>query len=147
MSEKKPRPKNKILQVRPAGDEHQVVTLKAAEGDRHYRRKPCGGCPWVIENTGDFPAQAFEHSANTSEDMSLHVFACHESGSERSSTCAGFLLRGADNNLAVRLGISQGKYELDQVHEDERELYDSYREMAVGNGVDPESPALKDVRP
>lgn len=144
MSEKKP--KNKILAVRPAGDEHQVVTLKA-EGDRRYRRKPCGGCPWVIDNTGDFPAEAFEHSANTSEDMSLNAFACHESGSERSSTCAGFLLRGADNNLAVRLGVSQGVYDLDQVHEGDLDLYDNYRAMAVGNGVDPESPALKDVRP
>jgi hypothetical protein len=137
--------KSRVVQVRPAGDEHQVVSLRST--DKRYRRKPCGGCPWVKENTGDFPAEAFEHSAQTSEDMSQHVFACHESGSERSSTCAGFLLRGSANNMAVRLRTLRGEIDWDSIQEDERELYDSYREMAVGNGVDPESPALKDVRP
>ena len=142
MTDKK---KPEITQVRPAGTEHQVVSLRST--DKRYRRKPCDGCPWVKENTGEFPAQAFEHSAATSEDMSEHVFACHESGAEKSSTCAGFLLRGADNNMAIRLRLSRGEIDYDLIKEDGRELYDSYREMAVGNGVDPDSPALKNVRP
>jgi hypothetical protein len=137
--------KSKITRIRPAGDEHQVVSM--VSHDKRYRRKPCEGCPWVIENTGDFPAEAFEHSAETSVDMSEHVFACHESGSERSSTCAGFLLRGADNNMAIRLRLSRGEIDYSLIHEDERELFDNYRAMAVANGVDPNSPALKDVRP
>ena len=137
--------KSKIVQVRPAGDEHQVVSLRST--DKRYRRKPCEGCPWVVENTGDFPAEAFEHSAETSVDMSEHVFACHESGSERSSTCAGFLLNGSANNMAIRLRTVRGEIDWDSIQEDGRDLHPNYRAMAIANGVDPESPALKDVRP
>lgn len=67
--------------------------------------------------------------------MSQHVFACHESGSSRPASCAGFLLRGAAHNLSVRLAQLQDRLNLSDVREDGRELFDSYRDMAIANGV------------
>lgn len=133
------------IQRRPAGPDHEVVTFSTPHKD-HYRRTPCGGCPWVVENTGDFPSEAFGHSARTSYDASDHVFSCHESGQERPSTCAGFLLRNADNNLAIRMRIALGKLNPDEVHEDGRELHASYRDMAIANGMDPDDERLKECR-
>lgn len=78
--------------------------------------------------------------------MAQHVFACHESGVDGGHTCAGFLLRGAEHNLSVRLGHMSGRYAQD-VTDGGHELYESYRTMAIANGVDPDSPALKACRP
>lgn len=136
--------KTRVTNTRPAGCDHQVVTVEG--GHKGYRREPCTGCPWRIDNTGTFPAQAFEHSAGTAHDMSTHVFACHESGVTGGHTCAGFLLRGADHNLSVRMGQSTGVY-LNDVTDGGHELHDSYRAMAEANGVDPDSPALQACRP
>ena len=133
-----------ITQTRPAGPDHQVVTVEG--GHKGYRREPCPGCPWRVDNTGSFPAQAFEHSAQTAHDMSTHVFACHESGVAGGHTCAGFLLRGADHNLAVRMGYIAGQY-ADDVTDGGHPLHDSYRSMATANGVDPDSLALSACRP
>lgn len=47
----------KVTQVRDAGSDHQVVTVQADTGS--YRREPCADCPWRIDATGVFPAQAF----------------------------------------------------------------------------------------
>jgi hypothetical protein len=133
-----------VRRARSAGPEHQVVTVEGGPGA--FRKTPCGGCPWVRENTGEFPAQAFVHSANTAYDMASNLFACHESGVCKPQTCAGFLLRGAGHNLSVRLKIMQGALDLAAVKEDGRPLFDSYREMAVSNGVDPAHPALARCR-
>lgn len=95
-----------VLQIRPAGNEHQVVTVSGGSGA--YRRKPCADCPWRKDATGKFPPEAFRHSANTAYDMSDHIFGCHRSGTGKPATCAGFLLRGANHNLAVRLGYPSG---------------------------------------
>jgi hypothetical protein len=59
--------------------------------------------------------------------------------------CAGFLLRGADHNLAVRLGYYNGRFK-DDVSDDGLALHANYRAMAVANGVDPDDPALADCR-
>lgn len=126
-----------------ADEDHDVVSL-AGDGRRTHRRTPCESCPWVVENAGDFPAAAFLLSAETAEDMSTHTFACHESGAQRPATCAGFLLRGADHNLAVRLSRSEGAYLA--VDEDGRELFEDYFEMAVANGCDPQAPELLRTR-
>lgn len=134
----------KVLEERAAGEDHQVVTVQGAF--KGYRRKPCGGCPWRVENNGSFPAEAFRHSARTAYDLSEHVFACHESGVAKTQTCAGFLLHGADNNLAVRLGYSRGRY-ADDVCAGGAKLHASYREMAVANGVAPDEPVLAPCRP
>ncbi len=94
--------------------------------------------------TGEIPGY-FKHSANTAYDMSQNVFSCHDSGIHKAKTCAGFLLRGADHNLAVRLGRMTGKFG-DDVRDGGIELHDSYRAMAVANGVDRKDPALKNCR-
>jgi hypothetical protein len=100
----------------------------------------------VVENAGTFPPEAFRHSARTAVDMSQHVFACHESGTAKPTTCAGFLLRGAEHNLSVRLAQFQGKLDLSKVHGDGRELFDRYQDMAVANGVPPGDPSIQDCR-
>ncbi|MFC4859167.1 DUF6283 family protein [Actinophytocola glycyrrhizae] len=53
----------------------------------------------------------------------------------------GFLLRGAAHNLSVRLHEPGGE----DVSSD-RPRYDSYRDMAIANGVTPNAPALQRCR-
>ncbi len=77
--------------------------------------------------------------------MSSHQFGCHESGTGKPATCAGFLLHGAHHNLAVRLAFLKGEL-ADDVNDGGNELFESYRDMAVANGVDPGSPSLKACR-
>jgi hypothetical protein len=147
------KPKARAVGVRPAGEDHQVVSVVGGGGD--YRRQPCGpqtpsedrpGCPWRVDGTGFFPAEAFAHSAETAHDMSGHVFACHESGAERPATCAGFLLRGAEHNMAVRMKLSTGQIDLDQVSDGGHELHPGYVTMAVENGLSEDSPSLRGCR-
>lgn len=132
-----------VLEVRPAGPEHQVVTVEGAR--TLYRRRPCSDCPWRIDATGEFPPEAFVHSASTAYDMAQNTFACHQVGAQSPAICAGFLLRGADHNLAVRLHRLKGTI-VDDVCADGVELHESYRDMAVANGVSPEHPALRSCR-
>ena len=125
---------------RHADPDHDVVTLEGGGGG--YRRRPCGGCPWRVDQTGAFPAAAFRLSAPTAYDLAGRAFGCHESDHAEPLTCAGFLLRGADHSLAVRLRVARGGLDLDQVTDGGHQLHDSYREMAVANGVDPDDPVL-----
>ena len=134
----------KILNIRPAGDNHQVVTTKGGKGS--YRKRPCKDCPWRVDATGKFPAEAFRHSANTAFDMSDHTFACHANGIKRPATCAGFLLQNADNNLAVRMKRMTSDYASD-VTDGGHELHPNYRAMAIANGVPKDDPAIKLCRP
>lgn len=77
----------------------------------------------------------FRDSAAT-YDLAVAAFGCHASDPNRPRTCAGFLLRGAADNLAIRM--SRGDHS--DVHSDV-ELYDNnYVEMAVANGVDRDDP-------
>lgn len=132
---------HRITNVRPAGDSHQVVTVEGRSNGAH-RKQPCATCPWRVDAVGEFPAEAFKHSASTAYDMSGSVFSCHESGSVKPATCAGFLLRGADHNLAMRLrGYPQ------DVTDGGTELHESYRAMAVANGVPADDPVLQECRP
>jgi len=133
-----------ITHIRPAGPFDQVVTVQGGKGS--YRKTPCNGCPWVKANAGSFPKQAFLHSANTAYDMSEHRFGCHESGTKKPATCAGFLLRGADHNLAVRLDLMRGRIDLESVREDGRDLFENYRAMAVENGVPEDAEELSKCR-
>lgn len=134
----------RIEAIHPAGPNDQVVTVAGARGN--YRKTPCPGCPWVKENVGQFPAAAFRHSARTASDLSTHRFGCHESGTTRPAACAGFLLRGADHNLAVRMDVLQGRIDLKTVHADGRELFNGYKEMALAHGVSPDDDALQQCR-
>lgn len=140
--------KSEILEVRHAGlnaygDEHQVVSVKSP-GSAIHRKKPCPNCPWRVDAVGEFSAEAFRHSAETAYDMSNKIFACHEAGIQRTAIFAGFLLRGADHNLAIRLKYLQG-HQLDATC-DGVELHDSYRAMAIANGVPADDPVLAPCR-
>jgi hypothetical protein len=134
----------KVVERRLADDDHAVTAVEG--GEALYRREPCAECPWRRENVGTFPAEAFRLSARTCYDGALTTFACHMSGTERPAECAGFLLRNADHNVAVRMYAARGKIDLDQVSEGDAILFASYREMAVANGVDPDDPVLKQCR-
>lgn len=142
-----------IVRTRKAGDEHQVTTVQGGRGA--YRRRPCGGqestperpgCPWRTDAVGHFPPEAFVHSAATAYDLAEHTFACHEAGVEAPAVCAGFLLRGADHNLAVRMRASAGLLEPREVHDGGHELHADYRAMAEANGVPADHPALAPCR-
>ena len=133
----------RITDARLAGEGAQVVTVEGGQG---YRRRPCGGCPWRVDATGDWPAEAFAHSANTAEDMATKQFGCHDTGVDHPVTCAGFLLRGAEHNMGTRMALMGGRVDLDQVHDGGHELYDDYVAMAVANGLDPDDPCLRSAR-
>ncbi len=83
-----------------------------------------------------FPVQAFRYLAHTAYNLSQHRFGCHTSGKDHDQACAGFLLRGAQHNFAVRLN----PVDPDTLDTDSIELYHSYREMAIANGVNPNVP-------
>lgn len=99
-----------------------------------------------MRNIGTFPAEAFRLSANTAYDASLHQFACHESGLDKPATCAGFLLRNADNNIGTRLAAMRGEIDFAVLEDPGDELFLSYREMAVANGVSLDDPVLAPCR-
>lgn len=142
----RPKREYQITDVRPAGDEHQVLTVESSgRSTEDYQRRPCAKCPWRVDATGEFPAEAFRHSANTCYDMSVRTFACHAAGAENSRVCAGFLLsRSGEHNLAVRMTDSR-RGSLPEVSSDVP-MYDTYREMAVANGVHPDDPVLTPCR-
>lgn len=125
---------NSITMTRAAGADHQVVTVEGCKSGT-YRRRPCAQCPWRKDAVGVFPAEAFVHSANTAYDMSEHMFGCHDSGTSKPAACAGFLLHGAHHNLAVRLQRVLGRIR-DDVTAGGVDLHQSYKEMAIANGVD-----------
>jgi hypothetical protein len=107
--------------------------------------KPCTECPWRRDVApGRFPPERFELLASTAYDMSPVQFACHKSPEDREFACAGFLLRGSDHNFAVRRQRMRG--EIGKVSDGGFPLFDSYREMAIANGVDPDHVILKRCR-
>jgi hypothetical protein len=131
---------------RPAGPDFCVVTVAGSGGPFVHCRKPCPECPWRRDAPrGAFPAEAYRLSARTAYDMAESAFSCHMAGSDAPSVCAGFLLRGADHNLSIRLRIIKGEYDPGRVSSDVL-LYDDYRAMALANGVAAGDPALKPCR-
>lgn len=127
---------SRITAVRPAGPNDQVIQVVG--GRSTYRKTPCEGCPWRIDQTGSFPAEAFRISAPTSYDASFETFACHETGTSKPVICAGFLLRNSVHNIGARLkGIAGGADCRSDVP-----LHEDYRAMAVANGVAPDDPML-----
>lgn len=137
------RKKPRVTEIRPAGPDHQVVSV---EGGRPlYRREPCATCPWRVDAVGEFPAEAFRHSASTAYDMAQRAFSCHESGTAKPALCAGFLLRGAEHNLTVRMHRMAGAVKND-VSDGGHQLHASYRAMAVANGVGEDEAVLQPCR-
>ena len=137
------KPSPKVVRTRPADENHQVVTLEGGAGG--YCRRPCADCPWRVDATGVFPAEAFRLSAPTAYDMAQARFACHQAGTDHPRTCAGFLLRGANHNLSVRLARMQGQV-YEDVSDGGHQLHAGYREMAIANGVDADDPVLLPCR-
>ena len=139
-----------VIDRRMAGDDHAVLTVQG--GGARYRKSPCDDCPWRRDAVGKFPPEAFIHSASTAYDVpdqvmlmiesgkEPSVFGCHSSKHSAPATCAGFLMRGAMHNMAMRMR-DHGDWE-SQVSDGGHELFYNYREMAVANGCDPADPAL-----
>lgn len=137
----------RVVKTVPADAVWGVTTLHTEHcGDGHYQKKPCRDCPWRKDApVGRFPAEAFRLSANTAYDASMHTFTCHMAGRDNPATCAGFLLRNSENNVSVRIAASMGRYEPSEVSSDVA-LYESYREMAIANGVAENDPAIAPCR-
>lgn len=107
-------------------------------------KKPCAECPWRKDVVpGQFKPGRFVALASTSYDMSSTIFACHKSIAGRDTACAGFILRGAAHNLALRLAYCRGDIKPDQVSDGGYPLFDNYRDMAVANGVPIIDPVLR----
>lgn len=133
----------KVTRRRPADENHEVITVVSNLAGQHQCvAKPCRQCPWRKDAVGVFPAEAFRHSAPTSYDMADRTFGCHSSDHQNPKTCAGFLLStGAGHNMRVR--INRIKFGKEQVSDSGLDLFKSYRDMAVANGVDPDDPVLE----
>lgn len=111
-----------------------------------YQTRPCAECPWRRDVApGQFQAERFRDLAETARDMSQVQFACHKSPEGAEFGCAGFVLRGATHNLGARLAAWAGRLRPDEV-DCPYPLHDSYRAMAIANGVDPDDPALAACR-
>jgi len=78
--------------------------------------------------------------------MARNLFSCHMSGVEKGAVCAGFLHRGAENNLAIRLAVAYGLFDWRDLPDSPVELYESYRAMAEANGVPADDPMLAPCR-
>lgn len=138
-------PSARVVLVRPGADGWGVTTIDAP--GYAYQEEPCRRCPWLVDSpVGAFPPEVFRLSAHTTYDQATRKFGCHASKPAEPLTCAGFLLRGAAHNLAVRM---HGPDIATAVSSD-RPLYATYREMAIANGVDPDDSVLapcRDSRP
>ena len=135
-----------ILGLKLIAPSHAVVTVAGDAGNaKSYMRRVCADCPWRKDAVGVFPPEAFRHSAETAADMAMHTFACHTAGTANTKICAGFLLRGADHNLTVRLLRMRGQLQ-DDVDATGHELHAGYRSMAIANGVPSDDPSLASSR-
>jgi hypothetical protein len=111
-----------------------------------YQSSPCAECPWRMDVApGRFPADRFRDLAVTAYDMAVDQFACHKSPQGREFGCAGFVLRGATHNLGARLAARAGRLDLREIASP-FPLHESYRAMAIANGVDPDDPSLESCR-
>lgn len=109
-------------------------------------RRPCAECPWRRDvPIGHFPPERFQALAHTAYDLSTRVFTCHKSAEDHPIVCAGFLSRGAEHNLSVRLAYARGQLD-PAVRAGDIPLYEDYRAMAVANGVPLDDPSLQACR-
>lgn len=103
---------------------------------------PCAECPWRLDvPVGKFPPERFEALAGTAYDLAGTVFACHMSKEGGKFACAGFLLQSSVHNFACRMS----RLTFENVRSP-YPLFETYREMAIANGVDEDHPALRDCR-
>lgn len=111
----------------------------------HHPRKPCPECPWRTDvPPGRFPPDRFAALAASAYDMSPVLFQCHKTTDDRPAVCAGFLLRGATHNFAIRMAARAGR--LGDVTDGGFPLFEDFRSMAIANGVPADSESLKRCR-
>lgn len=100
--------------------------------------KPCAECPWRRDvPVGKFPPERFEALASTAYDLGGTVFACHMSKEGGEFACAGFILKSSAHNMRCRLA-GMPFADVNSPYP----LFNTYREMAIANGVDECSPIL-----
>lgn len=128
-------------------DEAGLDPLVKAQPDAlPAQRRPCTNCPWRADaQPGEFTAERYRVLAASAYDRSFMIFTCHKSPEGGEVVCAGFLERGAEHNLAVRLAYSQRRLERFDRSGGLR-LHSSYRAMAIANGVAPDEPLLEPCR-
>jgi hypothetical protein len=103
-----------------------------------HAKSPCAECPWRLDvPIGQFPPERFETLAATAYDLAGTVFACHMSKEGAEFACAGFILQSSAHNMACRLA----RMPFDDVRSD-HPLFETYRDMAIANGVDEDHPSL-----
>lgn len=137
-----------VGETKVCSEEFGVTTVESSGAGTHvHRRKPCRECPWRKDSpTGVFPADAFRTSAPSAYDGAMSTFGCHMNKTSAPATCAGFLLRHGENNIGVRFALMRERIELSDIEDGGFPVYESYREMAVANGVPADDPVLQQVR-
>ena len=111
-----------------------------------YRRRPCAGCPWRIDQTGRFPPGQFRAVAGTTRDASSQVFRCHSARGGHPTVCAGFIVEGGVHNAGLRLLVVMGLVDPARVEAGRCMLHTGFRAMALANGADRADPALTGCR-
>lgn len=103
---------------------------------------PCAECHWRLDvPVGKVPPSRYEVLAATAYDMARPVFACHMSKKDGEFACAGFILQSSAHNLSCRMsresfGDVRSPYP----------LFNTYRELAIANGVNENHPSLRNCR-
>lgn len=102
----------------------------------HFRRsETCTECPWRRDvAVGHFPPERYVSLRRTCEQGFNNVFACHQTAEGHETVCVGYLMVDGLNNFRVRLAVIQGQYD-PKMLKATGPLYESFREMAVANGV------------
>lgn len=106
-----------------------------------YCKQPCAECPWRLDaKPGKFSKQRFIDLAGTAYDLAPTIFACHMSPEGGEVACAGFIISQGAHNMALRMARQRFDCRSTVV------LFNTYREMAIANGVPRSHPALRNCR-
>lgn len=109
------------------------------------RNTPCSECPWKRSSPiGHFPPERYVALAPTAQQQLGPMFACHMSKEGGEIPCAGYLMVAGPTSISVRLALAQGRLDLDSLDAQREQVYGSYAEMAVANGVPADHPSLRD---
>lgn len=117
-----------------------------------HAAKPCAECPWRRDQpVGRFPASRYRALADTSAGPTgsappeAPMFACHKTAEGREIACAGWLAAEGHGHVGVRLAIAFGRLDASALQPAAGwpALFDSYADLAVANGVDPDDPRLR----
>jgi hypothetical protein len=111
-----------------------------------YQRTPCIECPWRLDQPpGRFPPERYIVLAESAWDMAVVQFACHKSPEGQEFGCAGWVLQSSAHNYGARMAASRGVLNPAEISSP-YPLYETYRALAIANGVPPDEPALVPCR-